>query len=164
VSERTGRPVAVGVLAVLAVVACRGGQAKIGDAVRFDDSTWVVMEVRELGATLAPNDAGTGAPVRTAAAGRFVAVRYEVESRLSDEAPLRDKPRLADAAGKETAPLDVEALYVPEQGSAMGVESLPAHGKKRFWTVFDADRGAGHALVLHGLALFGPKKLVTLGF
>jgi hypothetical protein len=137
-----------------------GTDAKIGDPVSFDDSEWTVVEAKNVGQTLAQNG-GPGAPRTTE--GKFVEIHYRVTNKGKKEERLLDAPRVVDAKGRQFGRIELEAFYVPERSTAIGVDPIQPRQGKEFWTVIElpAD-AAGLKLELHGLGLFGPKKLVDL--
>ncbi len=153
--------------AVVACSACAksappapGTAGKLGDLVTFDDSEWTVLEAKDLGQKLAQNK-GEGA-VRTTE-GKFVQIRYRVTNRSKKEERLLDAPRVVDAKGRQFGRIELEALFVPTQATALGLDPLMPRQGKEYWTVIELPADAtGLKLELHGLGLFGDKKLVDL--
>lgn len=138
-----------------------GTAANIGDAVSFEDSEWTVVEAKNVGQKLAQNG-GPGTPRTTE--GKFVQIHYRVTNLGKKEERLLDAPRVVDAKGRQFGRIELEAFYVPERSTAIGVDPLQPRRGKEFWTVIELPADAtGLKLELHGLGLFGPKKLVDLG-
>ncbi|MEO6418161.1 MAG: hypothetical protein ABIP39_02050 [Polyangiaceae bacterium] len=138
-----------------------GTAGKIGDRVAFEDSEWTVVEAKNVGQKIAQNG-GPGAPRTTE--GKFIQIHYRVTNLGKKEERLLDAPRVVDAKGRQFGRIELEAFYVPERSAAIGVDPIEPRQGKEFWTVIEVPLDAtGLELELHGLGLFGPKKLVDLG-
>ena len=133
----------------------------IEETVPFDDSEWVVLEAKDLGKKLKAN---TEYAEEKSTEGRFVAVRYKVTNKGAKEAHVLDAPKLTDGKGRAYGAIDLEAFYVPEKGKTLGLEVLAPGEAKEAWTVFESPPDAKELkLEIHGLGLFGQKKLVDVG-
>ena len=137
-----------------------GTAGKLGDRVTFEDSEWTVLEAKDVGQKLAQNR-GEGAPRTTE--GKFVQIHYRVTNRSKKEERLLDTPRVVDAKGRQFGRIELEAFFVPAQATALGLDPLPPRQGREYWTVIELPADAtGLKFELHGLGLFGDKKLVDL--
>ena len=137
-----------------------GTAGKLGDLVTFEDSEWTVLEAKDVGQKLAQNR-GEGAPRTTE--GKFVQIRYRVTNKSKKEERLLDTPRVVDAKGRPFGRIELEAFFVPARATALGLDPLPPRQGKEYWTVIELPADAtGLKLELHGLGLFGDKKLIDL--
>lgn len=134
--------------------------AKIGDEVKFDDSTWVVLDAKLAGKTLKSNnqfqeDAKTE--------GKFVVVRFKVTNKTNKEERIMDQPKLVDSKGREFKHVDSQAFYVSPKAKTLGLEALPSSLAKEFSAVYEvaADSG-GLQFQARALSAFGDKTLVDL--
>ena len=85
-----------------------GGTAKMGEAVTFDDSEWIVIEAKDAGKSLKSNSEFNEEEKKTE--GRFIQVHYKVTNKGKKEEMLLDRPKVVDDKGREFGPIDMEAL------------------------------------------------------
>lgn len=134
---------------------------KAGEALKLEDSVWVVVEAKDLGKKVEANTS-YGEPKETA--GRFVQIRYKVTNTGKKPESVLDPPRLVDDKGRELARLDLESLYVPAKLATLGIELLPPHVEKEYATLFDVPADArGLKLQLRGFGLLGERRQIELG-
>lgn len=135
--------------------------AKVGDTVKFDDSEWVILEAKTLGAKMAPTSP-FGEPAKTD--GKFVYVRFKVKNLGNKQETIFDHPKVVDAKGREFDHYQQQYSYLPKGVKGMALEQLPASMTKEFGAVYEIPADAT-ALVFQARALeiAGERKNVALG-
>jgi hypothetical protein len=134
--------------------------ARVGEALSLDDSTWVVVEAKDLGKNVRPNN-DFADPKETS--GRFVLVRYKVTNRRKHPESVLDPPKIVDDQSRETERVPNEAMYVPREARTLGIEPLPPNVEREFATLFELPPDArGLKLQVRGLGLLGAKRSVDL--
>lgn len=137
------------------------GAWKIGEEVRVDDSTWIVVEARDLGRAI--RSSSELYPEKTAT-GRFVQIHYKVTNKAKKKETLIDTPKIVDAKGREFGPIQGEAEYVPKDAKVPLYETMPPGTEKEFFTIVEVPADATHLKVrVTGLGLMGDKALVETG-
>ncbi len=135
--------------------------ARVGEQVKLDDSTWIVVDVKDVGKKIEPNTAFAEAKE---AAGHFVLVRFKVTNTRKKPESILEPPKLVDDKARETDRFGSEALYVPPKSQTLGIEMLEPGVEKEYATLFDAPADAkGLKLQVRGFGLLGEKRLVELG-
>jgi hypothetical protein len=135
--------------------------ARVGESLKLDDSTWTVIDVKDVGKKVEPNTA-FAEPKETA--GRFVLVRYKVTNTQKKAESVLEPPKLVDDKSRETERMTSEALYVPPKTQTLGIEMLEPNVEREYATIFEATPDAkGLKLQIRGLGLLGEKRLVELG-
>jgi hypothetical protein len=129
--------------------------------VKFDDSEWVVIEAKPLGAKMSPTTP-FGEPAKTD--GKFVYVRFKVKNLGNKQETIFDHPKVVDAKGREFDHYQQQYSYLPKGVKGMALEQLPASMTKEFGAVYEIPADAT-ALVFQARALefAGDKKNVVLG-
>ena len=69
--------------------------------------------------------------------GRFVAVAFELTSRLQAPDRIYRQPRIRDQEGRLFEKIDQEVFYVPEGKRALSGVALPPGVTKEFWSVYE---------------------------
>lgn len=160
---RSGRRSAVAALVVLifALLACKStpeNLPKVGEPVKFEDSTWVVTKANVVGKDI------QGITGNKKTAGSFVKVEFTVTNTSKEDETILDHPKVFDAENREFKPLDDQSLYLSEGETSMTLESLPPSIMKRFWAIYELPAGAkGLLFEARALSAFGAKKKVVLG-
>lgn len=148
------------------LVACSKKEApapavKVGEQLKLDDSAWMVVDAKEVGKKIEPNNAFAESKD---ASGRFVLVRYKVTNRGKKPESVLEPPRLVDDKQHEYARVDDEALYVPAKSKTLGTEQLDPGVEKEYATLFDPPSQAhGLKLEVRGFSLIGEKRVIDLG-
>lgn len=134
---------------------------KVGEPLMLDDSTWLVVEAKDLGQTLKPNS-DIGEPLKTE--GRFVQVRYRVTNTTKKQEHVLDLPKIVDQQGREFGPVDMESWYVPVQGKTVGFDALQPSMQKEYFTIIEVPADARKlAFQVRGLGLRGDRRRIDLG-
>lgn len=158
-----------GLMMVLgALLACKGsgtsgssgGSGKIGEAIKLDDSTWTVIEAKDLGKDLKPTGEFAEAKKTT---GKFLQVHYKVTNTGKKQETLLETPKVLDKGGREFGHVEMESDYIPKGSKAAILETLQPSMEKDFYTVIEIPADAsGLKLQLTGLGLLGEKKTIDL--
>jgi hypothetical protein len=160
-------------LTALLMIACGGGgkrepaatgAAALGQEVPFKDCKWIVLDAKDMGKTLKPNNPFERAAVTE---GRFILVHFKVTNTTKEEHRLLSTPKVLDSEGREFKELDRQNLYVPKDQKAMTLEALPAGVTKEFSGVYEVPADAkGLRFQTRDLTTFinPPYKLVEVGF
>lgn len=157
------------VLVVLTAASCakRAPEAaamkngRVGEPVKLDDSTWIVVGAKDLGKQVEPNTSFAEAKETS---GRFILVRFKVTNTRKKPESILEPPKLVDDQSRETDRFGSEALYVPPKSATLGIELLEPGIEKEYATLFDAPADAkGLKLQVRGLGLLGERRLVDLG-
>jgi len=156
------------VLFAMMLVACSKREAsstapstKVGEPLKLEDSTWIVVDVKDVGKKVEPNNAFAESKETT---GHFVLVRYKVTNRGKKPESILEPPKMLDDKAREYSRDDGEALYVPPKSKTLGIEQLDPGVEKEYATLFDVPSGAqGLKLQVRGFSLLGEKRLVELG-
>lgn len=132
----------------------------MGEPLKLDDSTWTVLDAKDLGKTLR----GPGSIDPKESRGRFVLVRFSVINRHKAPESVLDPPTIVDDQGRETERFSMEALYVPPPAQTLGIEPLAPNAQREFATLFDVPADAKNLkLQIRGLGIVGGKRSVELG-
>jgi len=135
--------------------------ARIGDAVKFDDSEWVVLDVNDAGKVLESTSAINHETRKTE--GRFVIVHYKVTNSTKDEQMLITPPKIVDKKGDGVEHIAMESFFLPPSEKTVALDTLEPNQPREYWTVFDVPAGAtGLQCEFHALAAFGQKREVDL--
>ncbi len=132
--------------------------AKVGDTVKFDDSTWVVVSAKDIGKKLKSvlGDKTTE--------GKFVKVVFKVTNTTKEEERIMDHPKLLDDQGREFGNFDEASMYLPDNEKTMTLEQLPAGMPKTFSAIYEVpDDAKGLKFQARALSALGNKTLVDLG-
>jgi len=108
--------------------------AKMGDRVDFDDSTWVVLDAKNGGKTLKSNNQFQEAAKTD---GKFVIVHFKVTNKTKKEERLLEQPKVVDSKGREFGHLDSEMFYIPDGKKTLALEALPPSMAREFYSVFE---------------------------
>jgi hypothetical protein len=134
---------------------------KIGEPVKFDDSTWVVVSASAMGQALQANNDFTDAKKTS---GQLVEVHYKVTNNENKEDAILDGPKLVDSTGREFSSMPQEAMYVPKSTKTIILESLQPGMTGDFYTIYDVPAEAsGFKFKARSLGAFPSTKLVDLG-
>lgn len=152
----------------LALVACSKREAsmpqkngRVGEPVKLEDSTWLVVDVKDVGKKIEPNNAFAESKET---AGRFVLVRYKLTNTQKKPESVLDPPKLVDDKSRELERMSNEALYVPAKSQTLGIEAIDPGTEKEFATVFEAAPDSkGLKLQIRGFGLRGEQRLIDLG-
>lgn len=136
--------------------------AKVGDKVEFEDSAWVVTEVKDIGKELKASNSFVK-PKKTE--GRFVMVKFKVTNKGKKEANVLEHPKVMDAKGREFGNFDQQMMYLPDDLKTMILESLQPDITKTFAAIYELPEDAKSLkFQAKELELFGSKKaLIDLG-
>jgi hypothetical protein len=133
----------------------------VGEPLKLDDSTWTVIEAKDLGKSIRANT-NVADPKDTS--GHFVLVRYKIMNRHKSPESVLDPPKVLDDQSRESERMSMEALYVPTSAQTLGMEPLPPNVEKEFASIFELPADAkGLKLQIRGLGLLGAKRSVDLG-
>ena len=149
------------VTVVLALLACKAAppkEARIGETVTIDDSTWVVVSATNIGGEL------TGITGNKKTAGKFVKVEFKITNTGKKDESILDHPKVIDDQDREFRPMDDQSLYIPQPEQTLTLESLPPSIMKRFSAIYELPADAkGLRFEARELAAFGKKQKVALG-
>jgi hypothetical protein len=165
--------VLAGLLMVLgALLACKGGKggggssggtAKVGEQVKLDESTWTVVEAKDLGKSIKAT-AEYAADEKKNTTGRFIQVHYKVVNNGKKQESLIEEPKIVDSKGREFGPIEGESEYVPKGTKAALVETLQPSMEREYYTIIEVPADAtGLKVQLTGLGFLGDKKQVDIG-
>src|SRR5262249_3144649 len=119
------------------------GTVKVNEPLVFKDSTWVVVEVKDLGKVLKENEPDE--PEKKAD-GRFILVRYKVTNTGKQVVWLGDDPEVVDDTKREfKTPGDNQKLYLPKGAKTMGEEEsdqIPAGITREFHALYEVPTDA----------------------
>lgn len=136
--------------------------AKVGETVRFDDSTWTVVKAENLGSTVKSNNQFQ--PALKSDGGSFVRVVIKVTNLGKTEERLFQQPMLVDTQGREFKPVDMSIFYIPEGKKTLQLEAIPPSLPKEFWEVYEvAGDSAGLRFLARQLAAGGGTHPIDLG-
>jgi len=129
--------------------------------VKLEDSTWIVVDVKDVGKKVEPN---TAFAETKETPGHFVLVRYKVTNMHKKPESVLEPPKLVDDKAREIDRFGSEALYVPPKSQTLGIEMLDPGVERQYATLFDAPAdGRGLKLQVRGLGLLSERRLVELG-
>lgn len=133
----------------------------VGDIVSLDDSTWVVLESKDLGKTLKTNNQFVE-PLRTE--GKYISVSFKVTNTTNKEERIAIHPPIVDSKGREFGELDMQSMYAPKGMKTMSLEQLPSSMPRKFWAVYEVPPDAtGLKFKARELSTFGEKVFIGLG-
>lgn len=130
-----------------------GPAAKLGEPVKFADSTWTVTGARDRGAKI-------GAATT---AGRFIEVAFTITNETKKQDSILDLPPLVDSQGRELKPYEQSASLIPDGAKDLAMAPLPPSIAKSFVEIYEVPADArGLEFKARALAPFGDTKLVDL--
>jgi hypothetical protein len=134
---------------------------EIGDRVKVDDSTWTVLDVKDMGSTIfATSEWALGEKKTTT--GRFIRIHYKVENDAKRQETLLDVPVIVDSRDREFGPIQGESEYVPRGTKTAILETIQPSMEKDFYTIIEVPADASDLEIeLTGLGLVGSKKQVA---
>jgi hypothetical protein len=142
-----------------------GGSSKsatpaIGDEVEFDDSTWTVIDARDMGKTIKATSELFAGETKVAS-GRFIQIHYKVTNDGKKQQTLLDTPKLVDSKSREFGAIQGESEYVPKGTKTAILETLQPSMERDFYTIIEVPADA-HDLQIQiiELGLGSDKKLV----
>lgn len=104
---------------------------KIGDKIDFDDASWVVTEVKDMGKKL---EARFIKPATTE--GRFVMVKFKLTNLAKKEVRMGEPPKIVDGAGREFGNFNRQAGYLPRE-LGRSFEALQPDVTKEFGAIYE---------------------------
>ena len=133
---------------------------EIGDEVDVGDSTWTVIDTKDMGATLYSTSAyGTTKTTR----GRFIQVHYKVVNNGKKAEVLLDSPKIVDSKSREFSAIPGEYEYLPVGVKSGVLESLQPSIDQEFYTIIEVPPDAKHLKVmLTALGLAGDHDYVDI--
>jgi len=132
----------------------------VGEPLELEDSRWTVIEAKDLGKSLRPNNT-YAEPKDTS--GHFVLVRFKVINRHKNPESVLEPPKIVDDKSHEIERMALESLYVPSSSQTLGIEPLPPAVEKEFASIFDCPADAKNLkLQVRGLGLLTAKRSVDL--
>lgn len=134
----------------------------IGDTVELNDSSWVVIEARDMGSRLS----GGMFSEAKQSEGKFIYVRYKVTNNTNEEQSVLFTPAVQDSKGRRFEEMDDLEFYLPEGQTGMTMEQLPSGLPKTFSAIFEvpADASGISFLTRNFDAWSKSEKSVELGF
>lgn len=156
-----------------ALLACKGGSSggassgpagKLNEQYKLNDSTWTILEAKDMGKTLnATSELFANEKKNTG--GKFVQIHYKVVNNGKKQETLLDTPKVVDSKGHLYSHIEGEEEYVPKGGNVVNVETLGPGAEKEYYTIIDVPADAtGIKIQITGLGLMGDKKFVDMGF
>jgi hypothetical protein len=135
---------------------------KIGDSVLFeDDSEWIVLEAKDLGSKIEPNNDFEKAA--KSEEGHFVRVKFSIKNRGKKEEMLFEGPKLVDSEGREFGHYEKEYAYIPKDAKTLSLEKIPVGIKKEFHAIYEVPKDAKKLqFQTRALEFGGDKTLVDL--
>jgi hypothetical protein len=119
------------------------GTVKVNEELVFNDSTWVVLEARDLGKVLKSTDPDEQ---DKKADGRFILVRYKVTNTGKKTVWLGDDPPLLDDKERQFETLgDAQAHYLPKGAKTLGEadsDQIPAGITREFHAIYEVPTDA----------------------
>ena len=159
------------IMVLAALLACKGGSGsggsgssggsgKLGEAIKLDESTWTVIEAKDLGKDLKATSEFGEAKKTT---GKFLQIHYKVTNNGKKQETLLETPKVLDKGGREFGHVEMESDYIPKGSKAAILETLQPSMEKDFYTVIEIPADAsGLKVQLTDLGLLGEKKTVDL--
>jgi hypothetical protein len=119
------------------------GTVKVNESLIFNDSTWVVVEAKDVGKVLKPTEAGEE---ELKADGRFIHVRFKVTNTGKKVVFLGDDPELVDDKEREFTTLgDNQKAYLPKGAKTLGEvdsDQIPAGITREFHALYEVPADA----------------------
>jgi len=138
------------------------GAARIGSIVTFNDSEWVIIEAKDMGARLESNNRFQKGV--SSAEGKYIRIKFSIKNNGKRDERLFVRPKLVDARNREFSHIDFEGFYIPKDAKDLGLEKIPVGLKKEFYTIFEIPKDAsGLKFQARALAMGGESKLVETG-
>jgi hypothetical protein len=135
--------------------------AKVGETVKFSDSTWVVLKAERLGSTVKSNNQFQHD--LKSEGGFFVRVAFKVTNLGLKEERLMALPKLKDSVGREFNEVDALPFYIPEGKHALMLEAIPPSLPKEFWSVYEvANDAVGLQFMARELSVTGETAPIDL--
>lgn len=139
------------------------GTSGIGDEIEIDDSTWTIIDVKDMGNTIV-STASYSAGETQSTTGRFIRIHYKVVNDGKKQETLLDTPKIVDGKSREYGPMGGESEYVPVGAKTAILETLQPSMEKDFYTIIEVPADAKDLEVkLTGLGLLGDQKNVDIG-
>lgn len=136
--------------------------ARIGDRVSVDDSTWTVTDAKDMGKVIRATDPLFSGESK-ATTGRFIRIHYKVVNDGKKQEVLLDTPKIVDSKSREYGPVEGESEYVPSGTKTAILETLQPSMERDFYTIVEVPADATDLKVqLTGLGLTGTQKTVDI--
>ncbi len=119
-----------------AIIERKSGFA-MGEKVSFKDSTWIVLEAKDLGDTLS---GGISKDQKTE--GKFIYVRFKVTNETNTEDQILFSPAIQDSKGRKFEEWDRSGFFLPDGEKGITMEQLPAGLPKTFSSIFEVAKNA----------------------
>jgi hypothetical protein len=100
----------------------------------FHDSTWVVLEAKNMGSVLKPRNS-FGEEAKTE--GVFILVKYQVVNTTKVEKRIIVEPVLVDSSLREFKTYDKQKSYFPVEGETITFEALPASITRTYYGIYE---------------------------
>lgn len=134
--------------------AVKAKEAKIGEQVKFEDSTWVVLSAHEIGDRLGDLHSEDG---------KFVYVKYKVTNETNSEEQILFAPSVKDSRGRRYEELEDLVNYLKEGEKGMMQAPLPAGLGKVFVSIFEMPKNSeGIVFLTRSLGIEKTEKPVAL--
>ena len=133
--------------------------ASLHQVVTFDDSKWVLLDAKNLGAVV-----GRDSTSQKRTTGKFIWVVFNVTNTTSEEEMVLYTPTLQDSKNRVFKEMDEQELYSAEGAETMISEQLPAGLKKTFQAIYEVPADAtGLCFQARSLADQGDAKPIATG-
>jgi hypothetical protein len=111
------------------------GTVKVNEDLAFKDSTWVVVEVKDLGKTLKPTEPDDEEKKTDA---RFILVRFKVTNTGKNAVWVGDDPNLVDDQERNFVTLTEQKPYLPKGARTLEDEDqIPAGITREFYALYE---------------------------
>ncbi len=100
----------------------------------FYDSTWIVLEAKNMGSVLKPRNP-FGEEAKTE--GVFILVKYQVINTTKAEKRIIVEPVLVDSSLREFKTYDKQKSYFPVEGETITFEALPSSITRTYYGVYE---------------------------
>lgn len=134
----------------------------IGEEVDIGDSTWTVLDAKDLGTTIYAKSALFAGETKTTR-GRFIQIHYKVVNNGKKPETLLDGPKIVDSKSREFGPITSESEYIPTGSNSAILETLQPSIDQEFYTIIEVPSDAKHLKVmLTALGLAGDHDYVDI--
>jgi hypothetical protein len=134
----------------------------IGDRVEMDESTWVVVDAKDLGKNINATSE-LFADEKKHTSGRFIQIHYKVTNTGKKQEMLLDPPKLVDNKSREFGAMESESEYIPDGTKTAILETLQPSMEKHFYTIVEVPADAVDLKVqLTDLGFGGDKETVDI--
>jgi flagellar biosynthesis GTPase FlhF len=157
-------------LAIILVLGCGSATAqadkdkplKIGDEVKFKDSTWVVLSAREVGDTLKSSNENFADDLHSED-GKYIYVKFKVTNERNEQDAIAITPAARDSKGRRYEELEQLAPYLQEGEKEIFGAPLPAGLGKTFVSIFEMPKDSeGVVFLARSLDVIKTEKAVVL--